>query len=234
MLLIGRHGNRTKLQTNVGDAETLSRSSSANTTVEGELFPPLPPYPRLTLEFDDRCGLVCCASCTTHKDAIDPYLVVREPGIPPTLEDLQPWSLSTPLLYRTCDSCHAALALPQGLSHLSSSLLSPQSFFPPSPSLGSITPSETNESEASELTECPVCGQTLNDFGERTVQEDHVRNCLEKGAGSISSGRYLGASRYFLRLPNTEPSDPHSLHSSTWTARRRRMSYLLQRVRGQR
>ncbi|GAA5896655.1 uncharacterized protein JCM6883_006971 [Sporobolomyces salmoneus] len=139
-----------------------------------------------------RCGLVCCANCTTHKDPIDPYLVVREPGIPPTLEDLQPWSLSTPLLYRTCDSCHAALALPQGLSSSHpASILSPQSFFPSSPSIGSVTPSETNESEASELSDCPCCGAHLANFGDRTKQEAHVRKCLEEGEGSISSGRYL-------------------------------------------
>ncbi|GAA6007058.1 hypothetical protein JCM11491_001491 [Sporobolomyces phaffii] len=139
-----------------------------------------------------RCGLVCCASCTTHKDPIDPFLVVREPGIPPTLEDLQPWALSTPLLYRTCDSCHTALALPQGLATGgASSVLSPQSFFPPSPSVGSATPSETNVSEASELTECPCCGASLGAFGARATQEAHVRKCLEDGEGSISSGRYL-------------------------------------------
>ncbi|GAA5974198.1 hypothetical protein JCM3765_000379, partial [Sporobolomyces pararoseus] len=140
-----------------------------------------------------RCGLVCCNSCTTHKDPIDPYLVVREPGIPPTLEDLQPWALSSPLLYRTCDSCHAALGLPQGLSSSAnqpSSILSPQSFFPASPSMGSLTPSETNESEVSELSDCPCCGAELKAFGNREKQEDHVRTCLEEGEGSISSGRY--------------------------------------------
>jgi len=140
-----------------------------------------------------RCGRVVCASCSSHKDPIDPYLVVREPGIPPTLEDLQPWVHSTPLLYRTCDSCHAALALPQGISsNHPSSILSPQTFFPPSPSVGSATPSETNVSEASELSECPCCGASLGGFGSRENQEAHVRKCLEEGEGSISSGRYLG------------------------------------------
>ncbi|GAA5862981.1 hypothetical protein JCM1840_002345 [Sporobolomyces johnsonii] len=134
-----------------------------------------------------RCGLVVCASCSTHNDQLDPYLVVREPGIG-ALDD-QPWQQGVPNTYRTCDSCHAALSLPQGVG--SASLLSPQAFFPASPSLGSVTPSETGASEASELTECPVCGVTLLELGERSKQEEHVKECLETGGGSIASGRYL-------------------------------------------
>ncbi|GAA5942329.1 uncharacterized protein JCM15063_002972 [Sporobolomyces koalae] len=142
-----------------------------------------------------RCGLVCCANCTTHKDHIDPYLIAREPGMPPTLEDLEPWKTRTsPLLYRTCDVCHAALVLDQQNVSSSSSLLSPQVLFPPSPSLGSNTPSrrsETDGSDSSDLIDCPCCGKLLRTFGDRSERESHVRSCLERGAGSIASGRYL-------------------------------------------
>ncbi|GAA6059111.1 hypothetical protein JCM10212_002082, partial [Sporobolomyces blumeae] len=140
-----------------------------------------------------RCGLVVCANCSTHRDTIDPYHVVRDPA-DDTFAYLEPWSIESPLLCRTCDTCHAALALVLPAQHPQvPSFLSPQSFFPPSPSIhGSVTPgSETGDSEASELTECPVCGAGLNDFGDRSAQEAHVRDCLDKGSGSVSSGRYL-------------------------------------------
>jgi hypothetical protein len=39
---------------------------------------------------------------------------------------------------------------------------------------------------------CPVCSQNLADLGSAAVQEDHVRTCLEGGAGASSqSARYL-------------------------------------------
>ncbi|GAA5902200.1 hypothetical protein JCM6882_006727 [Rhodosporidiobolus microsporus] len=134
-----------------------------------------------------RCGFVVCAACSPHSDQLDPYTVALEPG---TYMDDQPWLTSIPALYRTCNDCHAALALPQGLAS-ASSLLSPQAFFPASPSLGTVTPSEAAASDASELVECPVCGTTLAQVGDKAQQESHIRDCLERGAGSIASGRYL-------------------------------------------
>ncbi len=40
---------------------------------------------------------------------------------------------------------------------------------------------------------CPVCSKNLADLGPTTVQEDHVRTCLEgdSGPGLHQSGRYL-------------------------------------------
>ncbi|GAA5831894.1 hypothetical protein JCM11251_003923 [Rhodosporidiobolus azoricus] len=134
-----------------------------------------------------RCGFVVCAACSSHSDQLDPHTVALEPG---TFGDDQPWLTGLPALYRTCNDCHAALSLPQGLVP-TSSLLSPQAFFPASPSLGTVTPSEAAASDASELVECPVCGTTLAQLGDKAQQEGHVRECLERGAGSIASGRYL-------------------------------------------
>ncbi|GAA5983264.1 hypothetical protein JCM11641_002241 [Rhodosporidiobolus odoratus] len=133
-----------------------------------------------------RCGFVVCAACSQHQDQLDPHIVAIEPG---SFMDDQPWLSSGPSLYRTCTDCHAALSLPHGLA--SASLLSPQAFFPASPSLGSVTPSEAAASDASELVECPVCGTTLAAVGNKVQQESHIRNCLEEGDGSIASGRYL-------------------------------------------
>ncbi|BGO96805.1 hypothetical protein NBRC10513v2_000741 [Rhodotorula toruloides] len=134
-----------------------------------------------------RCGLVVCAACSRHDDELNPYTVAIEPGA--LVETELPWLSGTLQRYRTCDDCHAALSLPSGVG--TTSFLSPQSFFPASPSLGSVTPSEAAASDASDLVECPVCGTGLRSVGDKAQQEVHVRDCLERGGGSIASGRYL-------------------------------------------
>ncbi|GAA5980401.1 hypothetical protein JCM10908_001642 [Rhodotorula pacifica] len=144
-----------------------------------------------------RCGLVVCASCSPHMDQLDPRQVAVEPG---SVTDDSPWLLDSPFgyRYRTCNECHAALlALHPSEQAGPASLLSPQAFFPASSSLpGSAAPSEAAASDVSELVECPVCGETLAQLGGKSEQENHIRECLEAGRGSISSGRYL-----VFRLP---------------------------------
>ncbi|TKA55447.1 hypothetical protein B0A53_02373 [Rhodotorula sp. CCFEE 5036] len=145
-----------------------------------------------------RCGLVVCAACSPHTDQLDPRQVAVEPG---SVADDSPWLLESPFgyRYRTCNECHAALALhpPSSDQAGPASLLSPQAFFPALPSLpGSAAPSEAAASDVSELVECPVCGEALAQLGEKSRQENHIRDCLEAGRGSVSSGRYL-----VFRLP---------------------------------
>ncbi|KPV78613.1 uncharacterized protein RHOBADRAFT_11206, partial [Rhodotorula graminis WP1] len=143
-----------------------------------------------------RCGLVVCASCSQHLDALDPYMVALEPG--DFMEDEHLFS-ATARRYRTCSDCHTALSLMQGTSGGSggasgdgrASILSPQAFFPVSPSLGSVTPSEAAASDVSELVECPVCGTTLASVGGKSEQEQHIRDCLDTGGGTVSSGAIL-------------------------------------------
>lgn len=147
-----------------------------------------------------RCGLVVCAACSQHNDALDPYTVALEPG--DFMEDEHVFS-ATPRRYRTCSECHTALSLLQGTGTGTggpTSLLSPQAFFPASPSLGSVTPSEAAASDVSELVECPVCGTPLASVGDKAAQETHIRDCLDTGGGTVSSGRYLGASLLQLEL----------------------------------
>lgn len=146
-----------------------------------------------------RCGLVVCAACSPHTDQLDPRQVAVEPG---SVADDSPWLLESPFgyRYRTCNECHAALALhpPPPDQAGPASLLSPQAFFPALPSLpGSAAPSEAAASDVSELVECPVCGEALAQLGEKSRQENHIRDCLEAGRGSIASGRYLGELREY-------------------------------------
>lgn len=161
-------------------------------------------------------------------DALDPYTIALEPGTFADLSELHSWGLPPLHEYRTCVDCHAALSLPSGVGSSASpsgpsasgvaSLLSPQTFFPASPSLGSVTPSEAAASDASELVECPVCGTTLASLGSREDQEGHVRECLESGGGSIASGRYLGAS--------SPPSLPLLLSSALMRRRQQHSNFL--------
>ncbi|KAL8286312.1 hypothetical protein RQP46_004800 [Phenoliferia psychrophenolica] len=134
-----------------------------------------------------RCGQVVCAACSTHSDALDPNDVVQVPGA--TEDDI--WLQRTAFQFRTCDTCHAALTLPQGVG--TASILSASAFFPNPPSAsGSVSPSDAGQSDASELQDCPVCGEVLSDLGGRTEQEEHVKDCLETGGGTIAAnGRYL-------------------------------------------
>jgi hypothetical protein len=118
-------------------------------------------------------------------DPLDRSQVVQEPGM--VEED---WQQVFPFKYRTCDTCHAALSLPQGVG--SASFLSAGAFFPSPPSIGgSSSPSDAGASDVSELSECPVCGTVLGMLGDRAMQEEHVKECLETGGGTVSSGRYL-------------------------------------------
>ncbi|KAM0756078.1 hypothetical protein T439DRAFT_351802 [Meredithblackwellia eburnea MCA 4105] len=137
-----------------------------------------------------RCGLVVCASCSSNADRLDPSEVVQAPGG----HDEDFWSQPAPYKFRTCDTCHAALTMPQGVgTGASTSVLSAIFPSPSSPSAGgSVTPSETGASDVSELQDCPVCGQVLANLGGRTEQEAHVKDCLETGGGAIASnGSYL-------------------------------------------
>lgn len=163
-----------------------------------------------------RCGLVVCASCSPHADRLEPNEVVQIPGAP---ED--PWLELNPYRFRTCDSCHAALSLPQGVG--TASLLSASAFFPSSPSAGgSVSPSDAGASDMSELMDCPVCGEILAGVGGRTEQEEHVKNCLETGGGAIAAnGRYLGAfcslsidEERILTIPTTL-----SVYPPSWSSR---------------
>ena len=151
---------------------------------------------------------------------------------------------ATPRRYRTCSDCHTALSLMQGAGASGSgggaaSVLSPQAFFPASPSLGSVTPSEAAASDVSELVECPVCGTTLASVGGKGEQEQHIRDCLDTGGGTVSSGRYLGASLSLsLSVSHSNEANSSTLSRSiqapTRSARRPRVRRLLRRLCGRR
>lgn len=59
-------------------------------------------------------------------------------------------------------------------------------------SVPSPTRRQLSSSQLSDLAECPVCNENLEDLGPPSVQELHVKQCLEGGAGtSPQSAKYL-------------------------------------------
>ena len=59
-------------------------------------------------------------------------------------------------------------------------------------SVPSPTRRQQSSSQLSDLAECPVCNENLEDLGPPSVQELHVKQCLEGGAGtSPQAAKYL-------------------------------------------
>ncbi|PPQ99071.1 hypothetical protein CVT24_003631 [Panaeolus cyanescens] len=55
---------------------------------------------------------------------------------------------------------------------------------------GSVTRRESS-SQLSDLADCPVCNQNLDDVGDAQAQESHVKSCLEGGAATPQTAKYL-------------------------------------------
>jgi len=93
--------------------------------------------------------------------------------------------------HRVCHSCHDEVNanIPNGMQRTTSMeriVIGQERLSIPSPSR------RQTSSQLSDLAECPVCNENLDDLGPPYVQENHVKNCLEGGAGSSSqTAKYL-------------------------------------------
>lgn len=134
-----------------------------------------------------RCGRIFCDSCSSQRAQLSPDELIIDPEMPEMLlvESAGP--------SRICDPCEAERRLPEGLRNFLST--------PVSNTVDTWNQDEQHDNEslsdvssrASELNECPVCGRHLSAFGhDITLQEEHVRQCLDNGGGGSSQGgRYL-------------------------------------------
>ena len=116
---------------------------------------------------------------------MDPTDVVHDPAIPiPTTH--------TATSHRVCVPCFEELnaTVPtnvQRASSLERIVVAQERLSVPSP-----TRRQQSNSQLSDLADCPVCGENLEDLGPPSVQELHVKQCLEGGAGtSPQSAKYL-------------------------------------------
>lgn len=155
-----------------------------------------------------RCGRIFCGSCSKNEDRLEKddfvtsaeyhsYVDVYGEGSGSSANTGGGERWSSTAFYRTCDECHSTL---ERYNHLTaSSILSPSTLFPAAATSAytdpttMASPSISGDSEASELSDCPVCGVVLSELGERSAQEAHVQDCLDHSQGAIrTNGRYLG------------------------------------------
>ncbi|KAF8605304.1 hypothetical protein BDV93DRAFT_490619 [Ceratobasidium sp. AG-I] len=131
-----------------------------------------------------RCGQIFCDRCSSRRAVLDPSDVVLEPSMS---ETHMGGGSST---HRVCEPCYDATSASVGVPR---SLRTPERILVDAQSL--LVPNHMRSQESSQisdLADCPVCSQNLADLGSAAVQEDHVRMCLEGGAGASSqAARYL-------------------------------------------
>ena len=116
---------------------------------------------------------------------MDPSDVVHDPAIPvPTIH--------VATSHRVCTSCFEEVnaTVPTNMQRASSLeriVVAQERLSIPSP-----TRRQQSSSQLSDLADCPVCNENLEDLGPPSMQELHVKLCLEGGTGtSPQSAKYL-------------------------------------------
>ncbi|KAG9127613.1 hypothetical protein FRC07_011653 [Ceratobasidium sp. 392] len=126
-----------------------------------------------------RCGQIFCDRCSSRRAVLDPSDVVLEPSM---VGGQYAGGSST---HRVCEPCYDATTASVGVPRL---LRTPERIMIDAQSL--LVPSHMRSQESSQISD--LADQNLADLGSAAVQEDHVRMCLEGGAGASSqSARYL-------------------------------------------
>ncbi|KAJ6516018.1 hypothetical protein C8R45DRAFT_1087145 [Mycena sanguinolenta] len=134
-----------------------------------------------------RCGRIFCDRCSVYRALLDPSDIVHDPAFPE--------GTASASSQRVCSSCHDEVnaSVPSRLYGMRATsmerievdqqrLLSP----------GHHLSRRQSSSQLSDLAECPVCNRNLEEVGDATAQEVHVRTCLEGGSGPASTApKYL-------------------------------------------
>jgi len=132
-----------------------------------------------------RCGRIFCDRCSSYRAVLDPSDVVHDPAFPD--------STSSSSSHRVCRSCYEEVnanvpsPLQIGGGRSMERIVVDQGRL-------SVSPAgrRRSSSQISDLNECPVCGQNLEELGPSSVQEAHVKLCLEGGSGtSPPTAKYL-------------------------------------------
>ena len=116
---------------------------------------------------------------------MDPSDVVHDPALPTPMTH-------TAASHRVCVSCFEDVnaTVPPNIQRTASLeriVVAQERLSVPSP-----TRRQQSSSQLSDLAECPVCNENLDDLGPPSVQELHVKQCLEGGTGtSPQSAKYL-------------------------------------------
>ncbi|KZW04274.1 hypothetical protein EXIGLDRAFT_786159 [Exidia glandulosa HHB12029] len=143
-----------------------------------------------------KCGRIFCDRCSSFRVALDPADVVQDPLV---YETIAPGTLQ-----RVCQACfdqeNSTAPRPlQGARNSSLERIVLDQGHLTAPNYGRDV-----SSQISDLADCPVCNTNLAELGPAPVQEAHVKNCLDGGAGG-SRTPHAGAKYLVYRLPAESP-----------------------------
>lgn len=132
-----------------------------------------------------KCGRIFCDRCSSFRVLLDPADIVHDPAGP------EPTGSSSS--QRVCHTCYEEViaGVPNRLTNrgqiIERIVVDQERLSVP----GSLTRRESS-SQLSDLADCPVCNQNLDEVGDAVEQEEHVRQCLDGGSGQgPSAARYL-------------------------------------------
>ncbi|KAF9008929.1 FYVE-domain-containing protein [Cyathus striatus] len=123
-----------------------------------------------------KCGRIFCDRCSSFRALLDPLDIVQDPALPETYG-----SSSSQRVCQTCfDEVNASVPsrLHSGsLSAMELIVVDEERLSVP----GRLTRRESS-SQLSDLADCPVCNQSLDEVGDAEAQEAHVKSCLGESA----------------------------------------------------
>ncbi|KAF8165206.1 hypothetical protein B0H34DRAFT_228371 [Crassisporium funariophilum] len=130
-----------------------------------------------------KCGRIFCDRCSSFRTMLDPADVVHDPML---------FYVVTPTsTHRVCQSCFeetnsSAPSRLSGRSAMERIVVDQERLTIP----GSLTRRQSS-SQLSDLADCPVCNQNLDEVGDAHAQEAHVKSCLEGGSDTPQAAKYL-------------------------------------------
>ncbi|KAJ7095261.1 FYVE-domain-containing protein, partial [Mycena belliarum] len=133
-----------------------------------------------------RCGRIFCDRCSMYRALLDPSDIVQDPLFPDTTA-----SASS---QRVCSSCYDEVnaSVPSRLYGMRATSMERIEVDQQRLSIPGQLSRRQSSSQLSDLAECPVCNRNLEEVGDATEQEIHVRTCLEGGTGPTSQApKYL-------------------------------------------
>lgn len=140
-----------------------------------------------------RCGRIFCDRCSSYRAILDPADVVHDPMLP---------EISSPAAsHRVCQPCHqeSSSSIPTRLHRASTMeriVVDQERLTIP----GSLTRRQSS-SQLSDLADCPVCNQNLDEVGDAQEQETHVKQCLEGNSGTPQTDNPKPAKYLVYPLP---------------------------------
>ncbi|KAJ7276280.1 hypothetical protein B0H12DRAFT_12281 [Mycena haematopus] len=133
-----------------------------------------------------RCGRIFCDRCSVYRALLDPSDIVQDPAFPE--------GTASASSQRVCASCHDEVnaSVPSRLYGMRATSMERIEVDQQRLSIPGHLSRRQSSSQLSDLAECPVCNRNLEEVGDATEQEVHVRTCLEGGSGPASTApKYL-------------------------------------------